>query len=127
MEAAAAPAGRHLATALLAASDAELIDRFGHFYLPKRRPTILRRNALVVLGNQQAGAGAVLEHLRHPDWVLRAHAAWAAGRVGGRAAAQALAAAAANEQHPIVIEEIDAARRLPLPAGGARLPWPATR
>jgi epoxyqueuosine reductase len=127
MEAATAPAGRHLATAVLAASDAELIDRFGHFYLPKRRPTILRRNALVVLGNQQVGAAAVLEHLRHPDWLLRAHAAWAAGRIGGRAVVKALAGAAADEQHPIVIEEIDAARHLPLPADGARLPWPARR
>jgi epoxyqueuosine reductase len=31
--------------------DHELLDRFGHFYLPGGDPRFLRRNALVVLGN----------------------------------------------------------------------------
>ncbi len=36
---------------LLRADDAELLDRFGRWYIPRREPRYLRRNALLVLGN----------------------------------------------------------------------------
>jgi epoxyqueuosine reductase len=77
---------------LLAAADDELLARHGRWYLPRRDPDHLRRNALVVLGNTGAAApgspaagavGAVLgRYLRHPNAVLRGHAAWAARRLG---------------------------------------------
>lgn len=64
---------------VLGATDAELLDRYGHFYLPSRRPRILRRNALVAAGNDQSPElePVVIGYLGHPDWLLRAHAAWA--------------------------------------------------
>lgn len=76
---------------ILGASDSELLDTYGHFYLPSRRPRILRRNALVAAGNDRSEylEPIVIGHLGHPDWLLRAHAAWAVGEFDtevGRAA-----------------------------------------
>ena len=64
---------------VLGATDADLLDRYGHFYLPARRPRILRRNALVAAGNDRSPElePVVVGYLGHPDWVLRVHAAWA--------------------------------------------------
>ena len=72
---------------LLAATDAELLDRHGRWYLAGRQPRWLRRNALVALGNVADPAdgrvvAALAAHLRHADPVLRAHAVWAARRLG---------------------------------------------
>jgi epoxyqueuosine reductase len=72
---------------LLAADDATLLARHGRWYLADREPRWLRRNALIVLGNRGDPADPAVEHalrtyLRHPDPVLRAHAAWAADRLG---------------------------------------------
>jgi epoxyqueuosine reductase len=72
---------------LLAAGDAELLARHGHWYIAGRQARWLRRNAHVALGNvaDPADAGArecVASHLRSDDPVLRAHAAWAARRLG---------------------------------------------
>lgn len=71
---------------LLAASDAELLERYGRFYIPRREPRFLRRNALVALGNTADGrdpevASALVTALAHPDAMLRAHAVWAAARL----------------------------------------------
>jgi epoxyqueuosine reductase len=72
---------------LLAASDTELLARFGRWYLPDRDPDQIRRNALLVLGNVGDGTDAetvaTLErYLAHPRDLLRSHAAWAARRLG---------------------------------------------
>ncbi len=72
---------------LLLADDADLLDRFGHWYLPGRTTRALRRTALVVLGNTgDARDGRVrsvlARYLGHPDAFLRAHAVWAAGALG---------------------------------------------
>lgn len=71
---------------LLAATDEELLDRHGRWYVPRRDPDHLRRNALVVLGNVGDPAdprtAAVLGRFRHhPNPVLRTHAEWAAARL----------------------------------------------
>jgi len=73
--------------AVLAASDDELLSRHGRWYIPKRQPRYLRRNALVVLGNIGDGAdpdvvAALRRALADPDPMLRSHAAWAAERLG---------------------------------------------
>jgi epoxyqueuosine reductase len=91
---------------LLAASDAELLDRHGRWYLHDRQPRWLRRNALVALGNvgradEPAVARCLADHLAHPDAVLRAHATWAALRLG-RAD---LVDAAGPESDPAVLAE----------------------
>ena len=72
---------------LLDATDDELIDRHGRWYIPRRQPRYLRRNALVVLGNTGDGrdprvATTLRRALADPDPMLRSHAAWAAERLG---------------------------------------------
>ncbi len=72
---------------LLAADDDELLARWGRWYIAERDPAYLRRNALLVLGNVGAGDDpAVLDALRRaladPRPVVRAHAVWAAARLG---------------------------------------------
>jgi epoxyqueuosine reductase len=72
---------------LLAASDDELLARHGRWYIARRDPRWLRRNALVALGHVGDGADAGVERalvtvLTGPDPLLREHAAWAAARLG---------------------------------------------
>jgi epoxyqueuosine reductase len=75
---------------LLDASDDELVERHGRWYLADRDPTWWRRNAVIVLGNVAAGlAPTELERARrtldryraHPDPILAEHADWAARRL----------------------------------------------
>jgi epoxyqueuosine reductase len=72
---------------LLTDSDDELLAAHGSWYLAERDPRWWRRNALVVLGNTADAADpAVVDVLRRyladPDPMLRAHAVWAAARLG---------------------------------------------
>ena len=72
---------------LLGATDEELLDRVGAWYIPARDPRYVRRNALVVLGNSDAAHDAVLMGLlsgwlRCGDDMLVEHAAWAARALG---------------------------------------------
>ena len=72
---------------LLEASDDELMSAFGRWYIPKRQPRYLRRNALVVLANvgepSEPRVRAVVDQaLRDPDPLIRAHAVWCARRLG---------------------------------------------
>lgn len=73
--------------AMLNAGDHELIERYGRWYIPERNPSYLRRNALIALGNgadpgEPEVVDAVAASLRHRDSVVRAHAVWAAARLG---------------------------------------------
>lgn len=75
--------------ALLAASDADLLDRHGRWYIPERDPVYLRRNALVALGNVGEGTDAAvrdtLRRYRHDaDPMLRSHAEWATAAIEAR-------------------------------------------
>ncbi|MBI2708343.1 MAG: tRNA epoxyqueuosine(34) reductase QueG [Actinobacteria bacterium] len=72
---------------LLSATDAELLDRHGRWYIAQRDPDHLRRNALVALGNvgdaaDPATVDLVRRYLRSARPMLRAHAVWAARRLG---------------------------------------------
>lgn len=71
--------GRVSLTRLLTADDDELLAEFDHFYIPRRDPDYLRRNALVALGNTPGpGAEALIaSYLDHPSELLREHASWA--------------------------------------------------
>jgi len=113
------PGGRLLETAterrgrvdvadVLTADDAKLLARFGHFYIPDREVRHLRRNALVVVGNtgDAEAVPLVLPFLGHHDWLLRLHAAWALGRLGGAAALLALRMRSSGERRTEVTEEI---------------------
>jgi epoxyqueuosine reductase len=74
---------------LLGASDERLLATVGRWYIPKRDPRYVRRNALVVLGNVGSPddpdvVAALVCALGHHDPLIRAHAVWAAGRLGRR-------------------------------------------
>lgn len=73
---------------VLASSDEELMSRYSRFYIPRRQPRYLRRNALLVLANTAPGAdapdvaSALQDSIEHDDPMLRAHGVWAAQRLG---------------------------------------------
>ena len=72
---------------LLDASDSQLMADFGRWYIPRRQPRYLRRNALVVLANVGEPSdprvrAAVDGALGDPDPLIRAHAVWCARRLG---------------------------------------------
>ncbi len=101
---------------LLAASDEELLARHGRWYVPRRQPRYLRRNALVALGTSTAGddprvVAALRGALGHADALVRSHAVWAAARLGRTD----LLPAVAIDPDPAVRAELVAA----VPAAGA--------
>lgn len=72
---------------LLGKDDETLLGDHGRWYIARREPRHLRRNALVALGNcGDPGDGRVVraigEALGHTDGMVRAHAVWAAARLG---------------------------------------------
>lgn len=72
---------------LLNADDETLMQRHGRWYIPRRDPRYLRRNALVVLGNTALGddkevQAVLVEYLSSGDGLLVEHAAWAAAELG---------------------------------------------
>jgi epoxyqueuosine reductase len=95
---------------LLSTDDAALLARYGRWYIPRRDPRYLRRNALIVLANVGDGGAegveqALLHFLCGPDEMLRAHAVWAAVRVGRRdllAQVEGLE----DDQSPLVQDEL---------------------
>lgn len=67
------------------------------------------RNAAVALGNLRhpAAVSLLVNTLLHePEPLVRGHAAWALGQIGGESAWQALNEAEGREQDPYVLEEI---------------------
>ena len=77
---------------LLRLDDDELMARYGRWYIPRREPRYVRRNALIALGNSGRGADpevidpevieTVSRYLSDPDPMLVRHAEWAARRLG---------------------------------------------
>ena len=107
--------GRHHVAILelLGADDDELLARWGRWYIPRRDPRYLRRNALVVLGNVGRGddprvVEALVRHLEGPDPLLRAHAVWAARAVGRPDLVDARAERLAADPDPLVRDEVAA-------------------
>ena len=71
----------------LQADGRELMRRYERLYVPRKDPRFLRRNALVALGSA-GGPEHLSEAERYvddPDPLVREHAAWAVGRLRGRA------------------------------------------
>lgn len=72
---------------LLSLDDEALMDAFGAWYIPRREPRYLRRNALVVLGNvgdrEDPEVRALIDrYMASDDEIEREHALWAAGELG---------------------------------------------
>jgi epoxyqueuosine reductase len=72
------------------------------------------RNVAVALGNLKDAAAvpALTETLQDPDSLVRAHAAWALGQIGGDGALQALKRCLTSEEEPEVRREIEDALAL---------------
>ena len=86
--------------------DKTLLENFKAWYISDRDPKWLRRNALIILGNvanasDQDTQNILKRYLVDRDPILRAHAVWAAGRLGLK---QFLPA---SDSDPIVQAELD--------------------
>ncbi|CAM8631619.1 COG1600 Uncharacterized Fe-S protein [Acidimicrobiia bacterium] len=74
---------------LLESSDDDLIETHGRWYIPKRDPRYLRRNALIALGNvADPSDGTIRSKIEAialgDDEMLSEHARWALGRLDER-------------------------------------------
>ena len=96
----------------LAAKGANQLRRFVRRTAMRRvSREVLLRNVSVALGNtgDPAAIPALVSLLDHPSPLVRGHAAWALGQLGGATATAALQAHRAGEQDAFVIDELDAA------------------
>ena len=96
---------------LLEMSEADFRARFAGTSIMRAKWDGMRRNACVALGNagEAAAVPALGRALRQATPLVRGHAAWALGRIGGTAAAGLLAAAAGVETDAGARAEIAAA------------------
>ncbi|MGH9058398.1 MAG: epoxyqueuosine reductase, partial [Acidimicrobiales bacterium] len=103
----ATAAARADVLSILAAGDAELLETYGRWYIPRRQPRYLRRNALIVLGNvgrpdDREARAALTRAVADTDPLIRAHAVWAAARLG----CDDLVEGAAGDPDPMVRAEV---------------------
>lgn len=94
---------------ILDATDAEVLQRWGRWYVADRDPRWVRRNALVALGNVGRADDAdvrrcLAAYVVHVDPILRVHAVWAARRIGLDALLPTF------DTDPMVAEELATAR-----------------
>jgi epoxyqueuosine reductase len=97
--------------ALLRLPREEYVERFRGSPMKRAKLEGLQRNAAVAMGNRgdEAYVPPLAEALSAGEPVVRRHAAWALGRIGGGAAREALEAALAGESDPSVRAEIETA------------------
>ena len=94
--------------ALLQMDEAQFRERFAGTPLMRAKWVGMRRNACVALGNAGAPESIppLAQALADPEPLIRQHAAWALGRIGGTDAAAALRNALAAETDAAVRAEI---------------------
>ncbi|HEX5570638.1 MAG TPA: tRNA epoxyqueuosine(34) reductase QueG, partial [Ktedonobacterales bacterium] len=92
---------------LLKLDDAGFRERFSHSPIKRAKRRGLLRNVCIALGNlgDPVAIPALIEALGDPEPLVRGHAAWALGRLGGAEARAALAATLANDAEPSVCAE----------------------
>ena len=105
---------------LLELDDDEFRARFRNSAIKRAKRVGLQRNVCVALGNvgDRDAVPALITSLSAPDAVVREHAAWALGRLGGNRAVQALREALPGEMDEAVRTEIT----LSLAEAGVRVP-----
>ena len=93
---------------VLEMSEEQFREQFRHSPIKRAKRAGLQRNACVALGNigDQEAVAPLSRVLSEGELVVRCHAAWALGRIGGRDAREALNAALRNEGDPDVMDEI---------------------
>lgn len=86
----------------------EFSARFGKSAAGWRGLNLLKRNAVIALGNLKREEGLPLleKAIKHPSPVIRGHAAWAIGQIGGIKGKGILKKALASERDPYVLKEI---------------------
>jgi epoxyqueuosine reductase len=96
---------------LLSLTQEEFSTHFKGSPIKRAKRRGLLRNVAVALGNSgdRAAVPALVAALSDSEPLVRAHAAWALGRLGGGEAAIGLRAARAAEGDPLVREELDLA------------------
>ncbi len=96
---------------LLAMTEEEFRERFAGSPIRRAKYAGLLRNACVALGNigDARTIPALADALGHESSLVRGHAAWALGAIGGEAAHEALRSAQATETDESVQEELTAA------------------
>tara|TARA_B100001750_G_C15167387_1_gene427494 strand:- start:267 stop:596 length:330 start_codon:yes stop_codon:yes gene_type:complete len=96
---------------MLRLSREEYQARFQGSPIKRTKHRGLRRNAAVALGNTKnlEAVPALIESLSDEEPLVRGHAAWALGNIGGDQAILALEIAHKAENNPDVIEEIEQA------------------
>ncbi|MBI2941866.1 MAG: tRNA epoxyqueuosine(34) reductase QueG, partial [Chloroflexi bacterium] len=94
--------------ALLRLTEEEFAGRFRPTPIWRTRRRGLLRNVCVALGNRgdRAAVPALSRALADAEPLVRQHAAWALGRLGGAVARQSLTTALDAEQDPLVRDEI---------------------
>lgn len=102
---------RSLALELLAMSQPEFSAAFKGSPMKRAKLRGLRRNSAVVLGNvgSEDDVPVLAAVLSDPEPLVRAHSAWALGRIGSPAAAAALRACLGAEEDVVVRVELEAA------------------
>jgi epoxyqueuosine reductase len=98
----------------------EYVERFRGSPMKRAKLEGLQRNAAVAMGNRRESrhVGPLAEALRDGVPLVRGHAAWALGRIGGEEAVASLEAALAAEGDEEVRREIGSALALPEPRPG---------
>jgi epoxyqueuosine reductase len=93
---------------LLNISETEFRRKFRGSPVKRTKRRGLRRNVAIALGNarDRAAIPALAEALDDADALIRAHAAWALGRIGGESAGEPLRRRAERESDPEVRDEI---------------------
>lgn len=83
-------------------------ERFRHTPIRRAKRRGLLRNAATAAGAQEDSSAvpALTAALRDPEPLVRAHAAWALGRIGGQRAEQALSTALSAETDPDARREV---------------------
>jgi len=93
---------------LLELSDADLIERFSWWFVPRRDGRFIRRNLLIAAGNsgEPEARHALAGHLSHRSSMIRGHAAWALARGFGAVGLQLLRTSFASETVPEARDEL---------------------
>ena len=96
---------------LLGLSEEGFRERFRGTPIMRAKRTGMRRNACVALGNKKdpSAVPSLSEALVEGEPLVRGHAAWALGQIGGDDATEALRRAVSRESDPEVVLEIHAA------------------
>ncbi|MBI2856666.1 MAG: tRNA epoxyqueuosine(34) reductase QueG [Chloroflexi bacterium] len=108
---------------LLKITEKEFRERFRNSPIRRAKRVGLLRNACVALGNigDARAVPALIGALHHEDPLVRGHAAWALGRIGGLEAKAALEQALATEEDEGVRDEVGLALGAKAP-GSTRSP-----